>query len=98
MVLGIAGLRVVVTAGASGIGAGLARALVREGARVHGSDIDRGALEGLGAGDPAMTHSLGAVANRADVDRFFAEALQALGGLDVLVNNAGIAGPTGRVE
>ena len=65
---------------------------------MHVSDIDRAALEGLGAGDPAVTHSLGDVANRADVDRFFAEALQALGGLDVLVNNAGIAGPTGRVE
>jgi NAD(P)-dependent dehydrogenase (short-subunit alcohol dehydrogenase family) len=38
------------------------------------------------------------VADRADVARFFEEALQALGGLDVLVNNAGIAGPTGRVE
>jgi NAD(P)-dependent dehydrogenase (short-subunit alcohol dehydrogenase family) len=98
MDLAIAGLRVLVTAGASGIGLEIARAFVREGARVHVSDIDRAALEGLGAGDPAVTHSLGDVANRADVDRFFAEALQALGGLDVLVNNAGIAGPTGRVE
>src|SRR4051812_36996225 len=98
MDLAIAGLRVLVTAGASGIGLEIARAFVREGARVHVSDIDRAALEGLGAGDPAVTHSLRDVANRADVDRFFAEALQALGGLDVLVNNAGIAGPTGRVE
>ena len=32
------------------------------------------------------------------MERLFAEALKALGGLDVLVNNAGIAGPTGKVE
>ena len=38
------------------------------------------------------------VADRRDVERLFKEALKALGGLDVLVNNAGIAGPTGRVE
>ena len=33
-----------------------------------------------------------------DVDRLFVEALQSLGGLDVLVNNAGVAGPTGPVD
>jgi NAD(P)-dependent dehydrogenase (short-subunit alcohol dehydrogenase family) len=38
------------------------------------------------------------VAKRTDVERLFVEALQSLGGLDVLVNNAGIAGPTGRVD
>jgi len=38
------------------------------------------------------------VASRPDVARVFDEALAALGGLDVLVNNAGIAGPTGRGE
>ena len=40
----------------------------------------------------------GEVSDRADAACFFDEGLQALGGLDVLVNNAGIAGPTGRVE
>jgi NAD(P)-dependent dehydrogenase (short-subunit alcohol dehydrogenase family) len=98
MDLGIAGLRVLVTAGASGIGLEIARAFVREGARVHVSDIDRAALDGLAASDPDLTHSYGDVADRANVARFLEEALQALGGLDVLVNNAGIAGPTGRVE
>src|SRR5215203_4914169 len=98
MDLGITGLRVLVTAGASGIGLEVARAFVREGARVHVSDIDRAALDGLAASDPDLTHSYGDVADRANVARFFEETLQALGGLDVLVNNAGIAGPTGRVE
>jgi NAD(P)-dependent dehydrogenase (short-subunit alcohol dehydrogenase family) len=98
MDLGIEGLRVLVTAGANGIGLEIARTFVREGARVHVTDIDRAALDALAASDPAVTRSYGDVADRADVTHFFAEALQALGGLDALVNNAGIAGPTGRVE
>ena len=98
MDLDIRGLRVLVTAGASGIGLEIARAFVREGARAHVSDVDRAALDALAASDPAVTRSHGDVADRADVASFFEEALLALGGLDVLVNNAGIAGPTGRVE
>lgn len=98
MDLGIKGLRVIVTAGASGIGREIARAFVAEGARVHACDVDSQALDELASSDPAITRSQGDVANRADVGRNLDEALRALGGLDVLVNNAGIAGPTGRVE
>ena len=67
MDLGITGLRVLVTAGASGIGLEVARAFVRERARVHVSDIDRAALDGLAASDPDVRHSYGDVADRADV-------------------------------
>jgi len=98
MDLDITGLRVLVTAGAAGIGLEIARAFTREGARVHACDVDDAALEALAATDPDLTASRGDVASRPDVARVFDEALGALGGLDVLVNNAGIAGPTGRVE
>jgi NAD(P)-dependent dehydrogenase (short-subunit alcohol dehydrogenase family) len=98
MNLGIAGLRVLVTAGAGGIGLEIARAFVREGGQVHVCDVDRAALGELTRTDSAVTSSYGDVADRDDVARVFDEALAALGGLDVLVNNAGIAGPTGRVE
>jgi NAD(P)-dependent dehydrogenase (short-subunit alcohol dehydrogenase family) len=98
MELAIQGLRVLITAGASGIGRETARAFVEEGARVHVCDVDAEALEALGQSDPAITRSRADVANRAEVAAMFGEALAALGGLDVLVNNAGIAGPTGRVE
>jgi NAD(P)-dependent dehydrogenase (short-subunit alcohol dehydrogenase family) len=98
MDLDITGLRVLVTAGAGGIGLEIARAFVREGARVHVCDVDRQALDDMAASDPGVTRSYADVANREDVGRLFDDALAALGGLDVLVNNAGIAGPTGRVE
>jgi NAD(P)-dependent dehydrogenase (short-subunit alcohol dehydrogenase family) len=98
MDLGIKGLRVLVTAGAAGIGREVARAFVREGARVHVCDVDAKALRALARSDRKITRTRADVADRRDVERLFKQAIKALGGLDVLVNNAGIAGPTGRVE
>src|SRR5258708_39816809 len=96
MDLGIDGLRVMVTAGADGIGLEIARAFVREGARVHVCDVDEKALERLSGTDPTLTWSACDVASRDQVARFFAEGIAKLGGLDCLVNHAGIARPTGR--
>jgi NAD(P)-dependent dehydrogenase (short-subunit alcohol dehydrogenase family) len=98
MDLNIEGLRVLVTAGASGIGLEIARAYVREGASVHVCDIDREALARLSKSDPALRACHCDVVARSEVAALFEDALARLGGLDVLVNNAGIAGPTGRVE
>ena len=64
MDLGIAGLRVLVTAGAAGIGLGIARAFVREGARVHVCDVDREALDALKGSDPKLSRSVCDVADR----------------------------------
>jgi NAD(P)-dependent dehydrogenase (short-subunit alcohol dehydrogenase family) len=98
MDLGIEGLRVLVTAGANGIGLAVARAFAREGARVHICDVDQAALAAVKTSDPALSQSVCDVADRAQVAQLYDDALKALGGLDCLVNNAGIAGPTGRVE
>ena len=98
MDMGITGLRVLVTAGAAGIGLGIARTFVREGAKVHVCDVDQMALGALEASDPVLSRSICDVADRAAVAQLFDAATAALGGLDVLVNNAGISGPTGRVE
>ncbi len=89
------GLRVVVTAGAAGIGRAIARTFVAHGARVHVCDVDEQALHAL---EPTITRTRADVSRVADVERLFDEAERALGGLDVLVNNAGIAGPTAKVE
>jgi NAD(P)-dependent dehydrogenase (short-subunit alcohol dehydrogenase family) len=96
--LGIQGLRVLVTAGASGIGREVARAFVAEGAKVHVCDVDAVALQRLAGSDPQITRTQADVADREEVARLFTEAVSVLGGLDVLVNNAGVTGPTGGVD
>jgi NAD(P)-dependent dehydrogenase (short-subunit alcohol dehydrogenase family) len=98
MDLNIRGLRVIVTAGASGIGLATARAFVAEGARVVICDIDTKVLAAVATSDAALTQHVCDVSDAAAVERFFAAATTALGGLDVLVNNAGIAGPTAKCE
>ncbi|WP_425994546.1 SDR family oxidoreductase [Afipia sp. DC4300-2b1] len=98
MNLDIKGLRVLVTAGANGIGLAIARAFAGEGANVHICDVDTEALKALRTSDPALTQTVCDVADRAAVKSLFAEATSVLGGLDVLVNNAGIAGPTAKVD
>ena len=89
------GLRVLVTAGAAGIGLAIAHTFRDHGARVYVCDVDERSLAQV---DPDIGRTKADVASLADVDRLFAEAQKTLGGLDVLVNNAGIAGPTARVE
>ena len=96
--LGIQGLRVLVTAGASGIGREVARAFVADGAKVHVCDVDAVALQRLAGSDPQITRTQADVADREEVARLFTEAVSVLGGLDVLVNNAGVTGPTGGVD
>jgi len=98
MDIGLKDKRVLVTAGASGIGLSIARAFRREGARVEVCDIDEAALAALSGSDPTIGGQVCDVADRAAVGRMVGAALERLGGLDVLVNNAGVAGPTGPVQ
>src|SRR5207302_2560889 len=86
MNLAATGLRVLVTAGAAGIGRVIAQTFIDNGARVHVCDVDDKALAQL---PETITHSRADVANLADVERLFADVQRHLGGLDVLVNNAG---------
>lgn len=98
MDLGIKGLRVLVTAGADGIGLRVAQAFLSEGANVYTCDIDSSALDALNKAHPEIGSCVCDVADRSAVAKLFDDAIKALGGLDCLVNNAGIAGPTGPVH
>ena len=91
--------RVLITAGAGGIGKCLARTFGREGSRVHICDMNENALEQmLAANRGAITGTIADVSDPEAVDRLFDDVRSELGGLDVLINNAGVAGPIGPVE
>jgi len=89
------GLRVLVTAGGSGIGRVIAQTFLDHGARVHVCDVDEKALQKL---PQQIKQTVADVAKLGDVERLFEDIKRHFGGLDVLVNNAGIAGPTAKVE
>ena len=92
------GTRVLVTAGASGIGRAIADLLLAHGARTHICDVSDDFLADFSKAWPDAGRSKADVSSEADVARMFADVRAKLGGLDVLVNNAGVAGPTGGVE
>ena len=91
-------LRVLVTAGASGIGRATADLLIARGARVHICDVSDEFLADYRAAHPKAGVTRADVSSEADVARLFDDVKASLGGLDALINNAGIAGPTGGVE
>jgi NAD(P)-dependent dehydrogenase (short-subunit alcohol dehydrogenase family) len=90
--------RVLITAAAAGIGRSIAAAFIGNGARVHICDVDASALASF------RTEFPGAVATRVDlcdgaaIDAWVDAAVADLGGVDVLVNNAGTKGPTAFIE
>jgi len=86
---------VIVTGGAKGIGAAIAKNLAAEGAAVvvnyasSKTGADKVVAEITGAGGKAVAVQAD-VAKKADIDRLFAETKKAFTRLDILVNNAGI--------
>lgn len=90
--------RVLITAGAAGIGRVMAAAFHGVGAKVWVCDITDGALAETAAALPGVRTMRCDVSDPAQVDAFVAAAVADLGGLDIVVNNAGIAGPAAEVE
>lgn len=90
--------RVMITAAASGIGRSIAKAFADEGAKVHICDVNEQALAAFRDEFPEIAATHVNVASEAEVDAWFDDALEDLGGLDVMVNNAGIKGPTAPVD
>lgn len=92
------GFRVMVSAGASGIGRAAVEGFVRAGARVHICDVDAAALDKCLSEVDGVAGMVADVSDADAVDRWFDAALDHLGGLDAMINNAGVAGPTGPLE
>jgi NAD(P)-dependent dehydrogenase (short-subunit alcohol dehydrogenase family) len=86
--------RVLITAGAGGIGLAIAKAFVSNGARVHIADVNAEAVAAIVAENENITGSVGDISKAGDLDALFNDVEEQLGGLDVLINNAGIAGAT----
>ncbi|HVM91731.1 MAG TPA: SDR family oxidoreductase, partial [Terriglobales bacterium] len=84
--------------GASGIGAAIAGAFAEAGAKIHICDIDDAALSAFQKALPCCQASKADVADEGQVASLFETQRHKFGGLDVLVNCAGIAGPTAGVE
>ncbi len=92
------GMRVIITAGGSGLGRAMAQTFLENGARVHICDVVEQRLADCRTEWPDIGTTLSDVADPQQVEQLFQEATAHLGGLDVLLNNAGISGPTGRVD
>ena len=88
-----AGLRVAVTGGTSGLGLALVDGLVRSGARVAFVARDRERVERVAREHPGSHGIVGDVASKDDIYPMALQILGALGGLDVLINNASDLGP-----
>ncbi|BCQ26359.1 3-oxoacyl-ACP reductase FabG [Caballeronia sp. NK8] len=92
------GLRVLITGAASGIGAAMAQAFVEADAQVVICDVDAVAVEAFTSTSASLHGCVADVSDSNQVDEVVAATGRALGGLDLLINNAGIAGPTGAIE
>ena len=90
--------RVLVTAGASGIGRAIADLFLDQGAQVHICDVSDTFLADFRSTHPKAGCTKADVSSDSEVKHLFNEIEKSLGGLDILVNNAGIAGPTGGVD
>jgi NAD(P)-dependent dehydrogenase (short-subunit alcohol dehydrogenase family) len=98
MQISAAGQRVIITAGAGGIGRAIADLFDDEGAKVSVCDIDPRAVAELAAARPNIHACVADVSDQAALDSYLASAVERLGGLDALINNAGISGPTARID
>jgi len=90
--------KVIITAGASGIGLAIAQKFLAEGAQVVICDIAKEALEQAIKANAGLQGIIANVGDPLSVEAFFKQAMIAMGGIDVLINNAGIGGPRAAIE
>ena len=91
-------MKVLISAGASGLGLAIANKFLAQGARVHVCDVDANALEKIQNDHQNLTASQTDTSKPDQVEALFKDVDRELNGLDVLINNVGIAGPTALLE
>lgn len=89
---------VLISGAASGIGRRMAERLLAEGDSVHICDSSQESIDDFLTANPTATATLADVGKRVEVDKVFTDLLEHHGRLDVLINNAGVAGPAVPVE
>jgi NAD(P)-dependent dehydrogenase (short-subunit alcohol dehydrogenase family) len=89
---------ILISGGASGIGQRIAERFLEQGDSVHICDSSQPHIDTFLAANARATATLADVGDRLQVDAVFADLLRLHGGLDLLINNAGVAGPVGAVE
>lgn len=89
---------VLISGGASGIGRAVAERFLSQGDAVHICDSAAEKIEEFAAVNPDATATLADVGDRDDVTRIFADLMTHYGALNVLINNAGVAGPSAPVQ
>lgn len=98
MDISIDGARAVITAGASGICRKVAELFAKSGAMVFVGDVDEKMISDFLQNNPTVSGNVCDVSKPGDVAQFIKGAENYLGGIDILVNGAGIGGPAGKVE
>jgi meso-butanediol dehydrogenase/(S,S)-butanediol dehydrogenase/diacetyl reductase len=96
MMIDLGGKSAIVTGGASGIGRGICMALAQQGAKVVVADMNGQGAESVasevGATGTQSTAIIVDVTDRTSIDRMVAQSLEKFGGIDILVNDAGVVG------
>jgi NAD(P)-dependent dehydrogenase (short-subunit alcohol dehydrogenase family) len=98
MKISVEGKRVLVTAAGSGIGRAIAEAFAEDGAAVHISDVSEISLAAVRESTPDIGVSLADASDCGASNSLIGVAIEQMGGIDILINNVGVKGPTGPIE
>lgn len=94
----MAGRTILISGGASGIGRKIAETYLAANNSVHVCDVSSDMIDDFIAANPTATATQADVSNVADVDQVYEDFLTRYENLDILINNAGVAGPVDHVE